>query len=308
MAEFFIEDADLVNLKGKVMIVTGGSSGIGLATVNLLLSHGASVVSADITPPPEQAATSTTSTTTSGGGEFLFVKTDVSRWRDLCALFAEAQARLSRIDGVFANAGIGPHANYLALETSDDDGELIEPSTHALDVMLRGVINTACLAAHYMKQQQQPPAGGSIVLMGSSTGLQPLRTPDYSTAKHGVLGFGRGYARLMSAAGLPIRVNTLMPSWTATNLMPDIGGVVAGVSNPNTVQDGLVVARAAAYLLINQAQRQGDVVFVCRGRYTEIERAVLAPAYEAIKGDPAEPSDDEILERIWAKTAASAEG
>ncbi|KAJ5054251.1 uncharacterized protein L3040_000530 [Drepanopeziza brunnea f. sp. 'multigermtubi'] len=295
MAELFIEDADLVNLKGKVVIVTGGSSGIGLATVNLLLSHGASVVSADINSPPEQAAT------TSGGGAFLFVKTDVASWRDLCALFAAAQAQYSRIDGVFANAGIGPRANYLALETSDDDGELIEPSTQALDVMLRGVINTACLAAHYMKQQQ-PPAG-SIVLMGSSTGLQPLRIPDYSTAKHGVLGFGRGFSRLMSVTGLPIRVNTLMPSWTATNLLPDISGIAPGVSNTGAVQDGPIVARAAAFLLVDEA-RQGDVVFVHRGKYTEIEKAVLAPAREAIQGGPAELSDDEVVERILARNAS----
>ena len=98
----------------------------------------------------------------------------------------------------------------------------------------------------------------------------------------------------MEAAGLPIRINTLMPSWTTTNLLPDIPGLMKGAKHE--AQPGLVVARGAAYLMVD-ASRQGDVVFVCDGKYTEIEKAVLAPAYEAIKG-AGNPSDDEILKRM----------
>ncbi|KAG4442365.1 hypothetical protein IFR05_002143 [Cadophora sp. M221] len=282
MAEFFIKDEDLVGLKGKVAIVTGGSSGIGLETVNLLLSLGASVVNADICEPAETP-----------GSSFLFVKTNVAIFKELAALFKAAKVHFGRVDGVFANAGISPRAKYLAIET-DANGDLIEPSMEVLDVMLKGVINTASLAVHYMKQQ---PEGGSIVLMGSSTGLQPLRAPDYSTAKHGVLGFGRGYARLMEVAGLPIRINTLMPSWTATNLLPNLPALMNGAKHP--AQSGMVVARAAAYLMVD-GSRQGDVVYVDAGKYTEIEKAVLAPAYDTIKGGAEHPSDDEIMRRISA--------
>lgn len=157
---FRLCEADERNL---AFLPIGGSSGIGLATVDLLLSLGASVVSGDVNPPPSEAP------------GLLFVKTDVSKWEDLRALFKKAKEHHGRIDSVFANAGIGPRANYLALET-DDQGELKEPSHELLDIGLRGLINTACLALHYMKEQ---PEGGSIVLMGSSTGLQPLRAVDY---------------------------------------------------------------------------------------------------------------------------------
>ncbi|KAH9219497.1 putative 15-hydroxyprostaglandin dehydrogenase [Leptodontidium sp. 2 PMI_412] len=275
MVEFFIKDEDLVGLKGKVVIITGGSSGIGLATVNLLLSLGASVVSADVT---ESAVTPASS--------FLFVRTNVAVFKELAALFKAAKEHFGRVDCVFANAGISPRAKYLALETYAN-GDLIEPSTEVLDVMLKSV---------------QQLEGGSVVLMGSSTGLQPFRAPDYSTAKHGVLGFGRGYARLMEVAGLPIRINTLMPSWTATNLIQDLPTFISDAKHQ--AQSGMAVARAASYLMVD-GSGQGDVVYVDVGKYTEIEKAVLAPAYETIKGAE-HPSDDEILRRIRALTPPAA--
>jgi NAD(P)-dependent dehydrogenase (short-subunit alcohol dehydrogenase family) len=146
----------------RANIFAGGSSGIGLATVELLISLGALVVSADIQPPP-------------AAGDFLFVQTDVKSWSDLTKLFKAAKDKHGRIDYVFANAGIGPRANYLALET-DEVGELKEPNKDTLDINLDSVVNTATLAAHYLKDQAE---GGSIVLMGSSTGLHPVRAVDY---------------------------------------------------------------------------------------------------------------------------------
>ncbi|KAG9240187.1 hypothetical protein BJ878DRAFT_430833 [Calycina marina] len=279
MAEFTIRDEDLVGLKGKVVVLTGGSSGIGLATVNLLISLGASVVSGDLNDPVEDHSSLT------------FLKTNVTRWNELTRLFKKAIEVHGHIDYVFANAGIGPRANYLDLET-DGSGDLKEPNSEAVDVMLKGVINTACLAFHYLKTN---PEGGAIVLMGSSTGIQPLRAADYSCAKHGVLGFGRGLARLMVAASSPIRVNILAPSWTSTNVLPNVAGIMQAVSHRSQSPD--VVARLTVLLMIDE-KRHGDIIYADDGKYMEIEKAVLLPAFEKIKGDG--PSDDEILQRIGA--------
>lgn len=66
-------------------------------------------------------------------------------------------------------------------------------------------------------------------------------------------------------------------------------------------QAPLVVARLAAYLMVD-GSRHGDVIYVSDGKYTEIEKTVLWPAYETIKGE-GNPTDDEILKRILAQVA-----
>ncbi|KAI4943872.1 hypothetical protein J4E91_009018 [Alternaria rosae] len=279
MTSFQIQDSDLTGFEGKVAVITGGSSGIGLATAELLLSLGALVVTGDIQTPPASLA------------DCHFVQTDVRHWGDLTKLFKATKEKHGRVDFVFANAGVGPRANYLALEV-DENGDPKEPNEDTLDINLDSVVKTVTLATHYLKGQAE---GGSIVIMGSSTGLHPVRAVDYSTAKAGVLGFGRSFALLVKAAGLPIRVNTLAPSWTATQVLPDLKGLLDAVSH--NCQPTSVVARAAAYLMVDES-RHGDLIFACDGKYTEIEKAVLAPAYATIKGDGL--SDDDVLAKVLA--------
>lgn len=264
---------------------------------------GASVVSADINSPPEPIS----------NPAFLFVQTDVSKWSDLVTLFKKAKEQYGRIDYVFANAGIGPRANYLALDV-EENGDIKEPNHSVIEVNYKSVVNTTSLAIHYLKQNSE---GGNIVIMGSSTGLSPVRAPDYckpqsnigstrypqrfrltpnpASAKAGVLGFGRSIQRSIKASGLPIRVNTLAPSWTSTQVLPGLDDIMKAISHQ--AQPTLVVARSVAYLMATK-DREGDLIYVSDGKYAEIEHSILAPAYAKIKGDG--PSDDEILRRILA--------
>jgi NAD(P)-dependent dehydrogenase (short-subunit alcohol dehydrogenase family) len=284
MAEFGFEDEELATLKGRVILVTGGSSGIGLATVELLLSFGAMVVSGDVQPPRSQMK-----------GTFEFVKTDVTRWEELLVLFNKTKELYSRIDHVFANAGIGPRADYLSSRL-DENGNLMEPSSQNLDTNLKGVINTSTLAIHHMRQQKD---GGSIVITGSATGLQRFRAVDYATTKHGVLGFGRGLIPLLASAQIPIRVNTLAPSWTDSEVVPSLKALLNNINVD--VQPAYAVARCACYLMADSSMN-GQLVHVKRGRYVEVDDAVLLPAYDKVNGDGC-PSEDEAFERLVAPAA-----
>ena len=132
--------------------------------------------------------------------------------------------------------------------------------------------------------------------------MELVKLTQTATAKHGVLGFGRGYARLLDVASIPIRVNSLMPSWTNTSVIPSMEVIMPGISQP--MQTPLIVARAAVYLMAT-TERQGEVVYVADGKYTEIEKSVLYPAYEKILGE-GNKSDDKVLENILAFAAQAA--
>ncbi|RMZ73387.1 levodione reductase [Pyrenophora seminiperda CCB06] len=278
MTSFQVNDNELTAVKGKVAVITGGSSGIGLATTELLLSLGALVVTGDINPPPASISDS------------LFVQTDVRKWDDLAKLFKAAKEKHGKVDFVFANAGVGPRGDFLSLEV-DENGDPKQPNLDTIDINLTSVVNTVTIATHYMKTQSE----GAIVIMASSTGLQPLRAIDYSTSKAGAIGFGRSFARLVEVAGLPIRVNTLAPSWTATQVLPNVKDLLAAVQED--CQPASAVAKIATHLMVDKS-RHGDLIYVHGGKFTEIEKSILAPAYDKIKGDAI--SDDAILGKVMA--------
>lgn len=95
MPEFTIFDDDLATLSGKVVVVTGCSSGIGLATVKELLRLGAQVVGGDLSDPKSAVDSQ----------DFTFVQVNVTDWKALCNLFKHAIDKFGHIDHVFANAG-----------------------------------------------------------------------------------------------------------------------------------------------------------------------------------------------------------
>ncbi|KAK4621830.1 Short-chain dehydrogenase/reductase ascJ [Fulvia fulva] len=258
MTQFHITDSDLLPLQDKIVVVTGGSSGIGLASINVLLANGAHVVSGDMNDPPTQHA------------HLTFQKTNVTSWDQLKSLFSLAISKHHRIDHVFSNAGISGRADYLASDY-DDAGELLEPTSQVYDINLRGMINTSYLALHHF--QHQSPPGGSIVCTASGSSFQPFAVWDYTTTKHGVLGFMRGALPNLALHSLPIRINCIGPSWTITGLVPKEIIDAAGIES----QPASVVGRNVAYLMADES-RNGEFSYSSGGRYYEIEKSCLLPA------------------------------
>lgn len=294
---------------------TGGSSGIGLAMVKLLLHHGATVVSGDMNASPVDDPNHT------------FQTTDVTKWPDLVSLFKLAKSKHGRIDHVHANAGISGRANYIGDEF-DEHGELKEPSTLTYgkppagcirclsllaallsqrtrpprppdhhrqpsttntshpDINLRGSVNTAYLGVHHMRHQSPP--GGSIVLTASASSFQQFRVTDYTTAKHGVLGWMRGMVPLLTSAALPIRVNCIGPSWTVTGLVPQ-----ALVDALGGQSQGPEIAARSAAILMADARRQGNFVYSWEGRFMEIERARFLPVAAELMGSAGDTGEEE---------------
>ncbi|KAK5694148.1 hypothetical protein LTR97_009769 [Elasticomyces elasticus] len=285
MIEINIAHEDIKSLKDKVVVLTGGSSGIGLATTKLLLSVGASVVSGDINSPPVEHE------------RLSFVKTNVTEWSDLVALFDLAQERHGRIDHAFANAGVSGRMDYME-DRMDDNGKLVEPNHEVLDVNLKAVINTTYLALHHLRKQEH--AGGSIVLTASASSYQRFRVADYTAAKHGVLGFMRGIVPNLTRLGLPIRINSLAPGWTETGMVPK--GVVEAAGAATQSPD--VVAKSAALLMASNSY-QGTLIYSDRGKYWEIEETMLKHVADITGSGEGE---DVVMDKIMKLAAEHGSG
>ncbi|EXA31550.1 hypothetical protein FOVG_17171 [Fusarium oxysporum f. sp. pisi HDV247] len=174
--------------------------------------------------------------------------------------------------------------------------DINHPSSRLLDVSLKGAINTSSLAFFYLRQQCK---GGAL----SSLGQQPVcsvfeLSTMATTAKHGVLGFGRALIPRLAAAQLSIRVNTLSPSWTDTNLVPCVKNLLSDINVE--VQPASAVARCAAYLMADTS-RNGQLIYVQHGKYAEVD-SILLGKYSAINGRF--PSKDDVL-RLLEETAVS---
>lgn len=263
----------------KLRNIKGGASGIGLGTVKLLLDNHAYVVVGDLNTMPITH------------DRLTFLKTNVTAWADLSALFKLAKSKHSKIDHVFANAGISGRTTYLD-ERLDENGDLLEPNHLVYDINLKGVVNTVALAIHHMRRQD---SGGSIVLTASASSFQRFRVVDYATAKHGVLGLMRGLVPIL-LPDIPIRINAIAPSWTTTGLVPE--HVIESVVGIGT-QPPAAVARSVAILMADR-QRNGQLIYSVQGRYSEIESTMLKMAADIV-GDP-----DEDL--VMAKLLEAAAG
>jgi NAD(P)-dependent dehydrogenase (short-subunit alcohol dehydrogenase family) len=188
-------------LAGKIAVITGGNSGIGLATAKRFVAEGAEVFITGRRQEEIDRAVREIGPGVTG------VQGDVSRLEDLDRLFAAVKAKSGRIDVLFANAGLGTMEPLGAIDEASFD--------LTFGVNVKGLLFTVQKALPLMQ------AGGSIILTGSTTGSKG--TPAfsvYSATKAAVRNFARSWALDLRGSG--IRVNVLSPGATDT---PGIRGL-----------------------------------------------------------------------------------
>ena len=176
----------LSGLKGKVILITGGASGIGLAAAEVAAASGAHVICADVAQ--SQALPS--------GCEFQAL--DVTDWEMTQALVEKVLAQHGAIDGLVTSAGISRVGNLQEMTLQEWE--------QVLQVNLTGTMLSARAVAAHMKQRKQ----GSIVAVASINGI--LGNPSnlaYCTSKGAVIQMVRSLAADLGPHG--VRINTISP-------------------------------------------------------------------------------------------------
>jgi NAD(P)-dependent dehydrogenase (short-subunit alcohol dehydrogenase family) len=229
-------------LDGKVAVVTGGNSGIGLATARRFAAEGAKVVITGRRQPELDAAVAAI------GHGAIGVRGDVSNLADLDRLYAAVKETYGRVDVLFANAGGGEFAPLGAITEEHYD--------RTFDTNVKGVVFTVQKALPLI------PDGGSVILNASIVSVKGMPAFSvYSATKAAVRSFARSWTTDLKARR--IRVNALSPGPIET---PGVAGLGNTPAERDAIRAGLVaqvplgrmgdpdeIAKAAVFLASDDA-------------------------------------------------------
>jgi NAD(P)-dependent dehydrogenase (short-subunit alcohol dehydrogenase family) len=196
------------NLQGKVALVTGGNSGIGLGMAEALAQSGADVVIWGSNPDKNLAAEGKLNT---HGVRVLAQQVNVADEQAVIGAMQEAVAAMGRVDFVAANAGMGRGAPSF-------DEMTTETWKQVMAVNLDGVFWTFREACKHMKERAKAgDPGGSLVVTSSVSAVHGApRNQAYAATKGAVIPMIRGIA--VEYARYGVRANAILPGWIATDM------------------------------------------------------------------------------------------
>lgn len=190
-------------LHEKVAIITGAAQGIGKATAQLFVEHGAKVVVADI---QMEKANETVNEIIATGGKAIAIKVDITSASEVEDLFQQTLEAYGKVDIVVNNAGFMDNFSPVG-DIQDDYWAKI------IDINLTGTMRMCRAAVQVFLPQQQ----GVIINLASSAGMSGARAGvAYTAAKHGIIGLTKNTAFMYADQGL--RCNALAPGGVNTEM------------------------------------------------------------------------------------------
>lgn len=183
-------------LKDKVALVTGGTSGIGYATVMKLREEGAVVYACSRHECKFQDS------------KIHYQYLDVTDMESCQAAYEDILSSCGKIDILVANAGITKDCLTVKMTESDFD--------NVIKTNLTGIFNIVKFIGPYMEMQ----GGGSIVTVSSIVGESDnIGQANYAASKAGIIGMSKSWAKEFARKGVPVRVNTVAPGYILTDMV-----------------------------------------------------------------------------------------
>ncbi len=238
--------------QGKVAVITGGASGIGLAIAQKCVNEGMKVVLADIDEAPLTKAEAELNAL---GATVLGVKTDVSKRRDMELLARRAQDTFGQVDLLFNNAGVaGGGASW---ETTWNDWEWI------IGINLWGVIHGVKVFTPLMLAQNTE---GHIINTSSMAGLiVGAGSAPYAATKHAVVALSESLYLSLQERNSLVKVSVLCPGLVRTNIVNAQRNKPDALRDQPVAQTPQMLARLAAFNAAIEASMPpchvADVVF-----------------------------------------------
>ena len=195
------------NIEGKVVVITGASSGLGEATARHLSAQGATVVLG--ARRVERLQTLVGELMAGGGAKALAVATDVTRREEVKRLVDSAVEAYGRVDVIINNAGLMPHSPLERLKVEDWE--------QMIDVNIKGVLYGVAAALPHMKKQK----AGHIINLASVAGHKLFGgSAVYSATKFGVRALSEGLRQEVTPYN--IRTTIVSPGAVKTELLDHI--------------------------------------------------------------------------------------
>ncbi len=244
-----------MNFKDKVAIVTGGASGIGLATVKKLLENGANVVIADVSKNLDDIVSSL-----GNEAHTLGILTDVSKEEDVKNMINKTIQKFGHLDYMVSNAGIGGSPNIL-------DEVSIEEWQQVIGVNQTGMY----LCNKYVLKEMLKNGKGAIVNTASMYGLVGSATSyAYSASKGAIVQMTRTAALMY--ADKNIRINAVAPGYVDTPILamaPEEMKKAMAQSLPiKRLGNDTEIADTICFLLSDEASFITGSILACDGGYT----------------------------------------